>query len=130
MLLTNELRAIEDRANEATPGPWVRGKKSWDGTDIATVTGPSVEEIVQEPTTFYAYPSGSFVDVDGMEANLEFIAHARQDVPALVAEVKRLTEILRATRARILIELDDAGIEIDPDLHPADLVQRLGKEIR
>ena len=59
--------------NKHTPEPWRRSTKSWDGDKIMTIVGPQGEEIVQEPTEFYAYDSGAFVTPDGLSVNLDRI---------------------------------------------------------
>jgi hypothetical protein len=81
-MMTNEqLDEIEARANAATPGPWEvlnkwwvipHGKSEWDGEICGNV-----------------YQDG----------DSDFIAAARSDVPALVAEVRRLREYVDAFSA-------------------------------
>jgi hypothetical protein len=70
-----ELEAIRKRAEAATEGPWeyVGGvhKLIYTHTPTYRVANIIVEELSEEP--------------DG-----EFIAHARQDVPKLLAEIERL----------------------------------------
>ncbi len=88
-----ELAAIEARANEATAGPWVKN-------------GSVPEQVIYAPTKRYPnrtsfmpivyvtqtdYASGEYY-ADMLDGDAEFIAHARTDVPALVAEVRRLRE--------------------------------------
>lgn len=76
------LAAIEARAKAATPGPWQEFYGSrFDGKQRFYVgqVGPTV--------------SVNDITGDGLpRADAEFIAHAREDVPALVAEVKRHVE--------------------------------------
>ncbi|WP_435643828.1 hypothetical protein ACR9VJ_26235 [Streptomyces sp. H49] len=76
-----DLDAIQARANAATPGPW--------------------EEHPQYGAHFYAYLRGpylrgvgtlNFGDGEDAEADREFVKHAREDVEALVAEVRRLRD--------------------------------------
>jgi hypothetical protein len=78
-----QLAAIEARANAATPGPWrfddKRGKLV-PGTGDLTLGYPILT--IQGG----AYPTG----YNGIPEDQEFIASAREDVPALVAEVRRL----------------------------------------
>jgi hypothetical protein len=72
-----ELAAIESRVNAARPEPWVVGGFG------DTVEGP--------PLGPYRHP----VLADMVPpSDAEFIAHARQDVPALIAEVRRLGEVI------------------------------------
>jgi hypothetical protein len=61
----DELREIEERAAKASPPPWT-------------------------PNAEYAYPPGSQGDLDE-----QFTARAREDVPALVAEVRKLRAFAR-----------------------------------
>ena len=68
-----QLREIEARAEAATPGPWRRG------------VGNTAMRVCS------AYPAKSYFICEGTNADdLEFAAHAREDIPALVAEVRRL----------------------------------------
>lgn len=76
-----DLEAIKARCNAATPGPW---EPSWDWSydDFDGYSGYG-----QSPAT-----SGKSLD-DIREqscANADFIAHAREDILALVAEVEQL----------------------------------------
>jgi hypothetical protein len=99
-----ELAEIERRVAEATPGPWyVRqlddvhamslvgistlpdtglGERwpDWDCTELVAAT------LVQEPR-YVGRDDGSW------DANASFIAHARDDVPRLIAEVRRLRSL-------------------------------------
>ena len=72
MLSKAELNAIKKRVEKATPCPWV-----FNGSEIVS------EHI---PNTGIA---GAITDED-----CEFIAHAREDVPKLIAEVERLREAI------------------------------------
>jgi hypothetical protein len=81
-----ELKVIEDRANAANPPPWTPYKDRSGGLcGIDPVFSPD-----------HGHWSGPFIGemVDG-----EFVAHAREDVPALIAEVRRLREALKRLRA-------------------------------
>lgn len=74
-----DLEAIKARCEAATPGPW-RGLSS----PIIYGLGIGIyrEEIDGEEKVARALPNDDQI----------FIAHARTDVPALVAEVERLRE--------------------------------------
>lgn len=87
MINTDRLDQIEARANAATEGPWVkdpdepdhvlkpdRPGSTWDGTYIATV----------QRDDFNLFE----------EANTEFIAAARTDVPALVAAIRAALAVM------------------------------------
>ena len=68
-----DLEAIEARANAASEGPWY--EEGW----------------------FTKDEDGDYVEIEPAEA--AFIAHAREDIPALLAEVERLTNICKAQKA-------------------------------
>ena len=78
------LSEIEARVDLATGGPWKHqpqpGPTAWDG-------------ITADEGTFMAHVA-SVADSD--DAN--FISHARQDVPELLAEVRRLREFVSRVR--------------------------------
>lgn len=79
-----DLAAVEARAAAATPGPWVVERCS-DGRE--SISAPEWDGGVWVAATEdYA--------TDYATEDAEFIAHARSDVPALVAEVKRLRDAL------------------------------------
>lgn len=83
-LSDEELDEIEQRAKAATPGPWVPGgtfgpgsddvvAASFDGDWLGVLRCPNNQE-----------------GADAWRHNRPFVAKARTDVPALVAEVRRL----------------------------------------
>ena len=78
--ITDEyLDEIEMRANLATPGPWVEYLEARDkisGSDVISTQGEDI------------YMPGASM------ADYEFVAHARQDVPKLLNEVRRLRKLL------------------------------------
>lgn len=80
-----DLDAIEKRANAASPGPW--NFASYDHRECETLCVQF--EDMDEPT-----PVLEGVDIGDNElyANWDFIAHARTDVPALIARVRELEE--------------------------------------
>jgi hypothetical protein len=66
---------IEQRATRATAGPWtsfVEGRDHTSGSSFIRTAGDDIEM------------SGATID------DQDFIAHAREDIPALIAEVRRL----------------------------------------
>jgi hypothetical protein len=87
-----DLDAIEARANAATPGPWVQSQRDmW----MVYRDGGGTPEI----------------DVGGgydIKEDATFIAAARSDVPALVAEVRRLARWLRMIADRPDAEMQQA----------------------
>lgn len=95
----SRLDEIKARANAALPGPW-----RW--ADWGTTFGRTETDNWQERRTLEAHPGGdapriharkdvaiSLLTVDeftGTADDATFIVHAREDIPWLLAEVKRL----------------------------------------
>ena len=70
-----ELAEIESRVRAATPGPWrsfIEDRDHECGSNFIKTQGEDIELI------------------GGTDADQDFIAHARQDVPLLVEEIRRL----------------------------------------
>jgi hypothetical protein len=93
----NELQEIKRRAEAATPGPW----EPQEGTKYLAMGGMGLGQEKE----YFVMRDGDDVAVccdcstpDGVASpeNALFIANARQDVPALVAEVERLRAALEA----------------------------------
>jgi len=80
----DQLREIEKRCNAATAAPWesfIEGRDHLSGDDFIRTGGMD----------------GSGPDIyltQATHADQDFIAHARQDIPALIAEVRRLKALL------------------------------------
>jgi hypothetical protein len=111
-LTDQQLDDITERANAATKGPW----GFYDGDNYAniaadlTMTSRSSysyrEKIAQlEDENYWDDPAHEDDDEsrasEQMAANAAFIAHARTDVDALVAEVRRLRTELATANARL-----------------------------
>jgi hypothetical protein len=81
----DELEAIRARANAATPGPWeVRElAKGETRSAVCRVQDSSLD-------VFPVQDIGSSIMADTIGTDEQFIAHAREDVPALVTEILRL----------------------------------------
>ena len=72
----SELEAIEARVDATTGGPWrsfIEGRDHEGGSSFIQTAEQDIE-----------LSGGSVADQD-------FIAHARQDIPRLLAEIRRLT---------------------------------------
>jgi hypothetical protein len=83
-LFMQSLTEIEQRCAQATPGPWksyVEGRDHMSGDSFIMTGGEDIYLI-----------GASMEDQD-------FIANARQDVPALIAEIRRLQELVRSAGA-------------------------------
>ena len=81
-----DLAAIRERAEAATPGPWEWQPPSDEEWPIA-------DESLLSPGTGKYVLVGWGYDASGIEgetADREFIAHAREDIPALLDEIDRL----------------------------------------
>ncbi len=90
VLSDEELHAIEDRCAAASPGPWtsyVEGRDHWGGDDFIRVS-----EADDEPDMYVSRAEAGTVR-PASPADLDFIASARQDVPSLVAEIRRLRAV-------------------------------------
>lgn len=88
MLDDNELLEMEASVDAASPGPWsafLEGRDHVSGSSFIRVgEGPDRRDDIEM--------SGA------TPADLDFIAHARQDVPLLVEEVRRLRALLSERR--------------------------------
>lgn len=84
-----DLDAIEARANAATAGPWCTDDwEIFQGTEYE----PGISLWIGETCRGTS-------DLEQDRADATFVAHARTDVPALVAEVRRLRAELASDRA-------------------------------
>lgn len=89
-LLDDDLTAIEARAHAATPGPWeafVEGRDHLGGDDFIRTGG--FDDSAPDLYVSLAYSHTPGVTPAGAN-DLDFIASARQDIPRLVAEIRRL----------------------------------------
>ncbi len=77
------LDAIEARANAATEGPWVMVTQGGIESEHYRGPGEDASSVAQTRT----------------QGDWEFIAHARTDVPALVARVRELEAAVERVRA-------------------------------
>lgn len=85
------LEPIKARAEAASPGPWADGAAELD-----------LPGFTMSPRTC----AGCGVDWPLDAPDAEFVAHAREDVPALIAEVERLRKLI-ATAAEKLEDDED-----------------------
>jgi hypothetical protein len=83
-----DLDAIEARAAAATDGPWMA-----DGHEIYG-SGCGILDVDQ-----WKAETLRIEDPEGAKADAEFIAHARTDVPALVARVRQQDTVIAELRA-------------------------------
>lgn len=85
-----ELKEISARADRALPGPW-RLFDQWEPNNLAREN-----VVLWDDPQLAEGVDGWVCQVPGDPADAEFIAHARTDVPLLVAEVRRLHSELLA----------------------------------
>lgn len=90
------LDAIQERADNATTGPWVRWE-GWDDADNSVSSdgredAPTIADLITE------------------KADAEFISRAREDVPALLAEVERLRDELAKAREVTEDKVEKGGV--------------------
>lgn len=103
-LSDERIAEIRQRAEKATKGPWTVGNDE--------VIGLGIEQTSRGSFTYEAQLARVLDLFDredenvgrrhlgSQEADAQFIAHAREDVPALLAEVERLRAELNGMRAR------------------------------
>jgi hypothetical protein len=107
-----QLSEIEARANAATPGPWGAGDDTFIGLGIENdgAGGFAYDVILAEITPDRERqddPNTGRVKLGTVKADGAFIAHAREDVPALLAEVRRLRTKLDQPEASALDVVDE-----------------------
>lgn len=88
-----ELKAIEQRAAAATQGPWRVVRNGLGGSC-------GVEPVADGCGSLHHRRSGPW-EPPVVDPDDEFIAAAREDVPRLVAEVRRLREAVEWERAGV-----------------------------
>ena len=90
--LTNaELDAMERRSADATPAPWeasIEGRDHNTGGDSFIWIGDHDDDL--QMYIVHSSPIGYPGIHKSPDADIDFIANARQDVPALISEIRRL----------------------------------------
>lgn len=100
MITETELTDIEARVNAATPGPWEAV-----GWDVRTkITADDQRGYLIASCQPSAFPENG-------ARNAEFLSHTREDVPALIAEVRRL----QSENARQALLLGEASATVRCD---------------
>lgn len=85
-----ELDEMECRCNAATPGPWWAWLEGRDGVAGDSFIGQGSDEPDAVPRRRDLYLSTYTNEPPVSATDYDFIAHARQDLPRLIAEVRRL----------------------------------------
>lgn len=83
-----QLHAIQQRAEQATDGPW----EAW--VPDSELEDPAINAQDGNWIAGTAYDGQSLSRAHNVEADTIFIAHARQDIPDLLKEVRRLQTLL------------------------------------
>jgi hypothetical protein len=107
-----QLDEIRKRAEAATAGPWGTSE------DVVTITGSNGRD------WNIAYFYGEVVSPDQSEKNAEFTAHARTDIPALLAALAASQERERAMR-EALTEIEAKTQKHDAELSPPPMLIEL-----
>jgi hypothetical protein len=116
-LSDERLAEIESRCAAATPEPWL-----WYDPDqvsqgvtvnAESLCAPSVPAYTYKDRRPIVHDPGHLVlsvlnadEIEGSTADAFFIAHARADVPALLAEVRRLRAVERELRGHVRALVD------------------------
>ena len=91
MMTEQELKTIEERYRATSAGPWkscIEGRDHDSGDDFI-MTGINENENIWSPnrgTDIYL--------IGASQADQEFIAHAKQDIPRLLEEVRKLKRLI------------------------------------
>jgi hypothetical protein len=90
-MTAEELQIIKSRCNTTSIAPWVasiEGRDHESGSSFIMTGIPAGEDIWQTKR-------GVDLEIIGAtNADLDFIANARQDIPALIAEIEKLRNII------------------------------------
>ncbi|MEU9127813.1 hypothetical protein AB0D08_06815 [Kitasatospora sp. NPDC048540] len=101
LLSEEELSAIEQRVAAATPGPWVgwmESRHGIGGTSFIQLRAEAEED--DENYLTHAIGGREVVGADAQtDVDIEFIAGARQDVPRMVNEIRRLRAALAGSES-------------------------------
>lgn len=90
-LTEQELDAIESRCSLATPAPWTSYWEGRDGESFASFIMQHLDGQQRDLYLTFDYsPKSQARDL----ADQDFIAHAREDLPRVLAEVRRLKNLI------------------------------------
>lgn len=129
--MTLDLDAIRVLAAAATPGPWrsMRDGNQYIGTrymPTAKCVGTSRVDGIVRPWNPHAYiawgfPAEKFEVAQFLDADADFIAAAREAVPALCNAVERLTRERDEARVLVLRRLSGSDALTFEDAHEASV---------
>lgn len=90
-LTEQELVAIESRCSHATPAPWT---SYWEGRDHDSGDSFIMQHLDGQQRDLYLTFDYSPRSQARNLADQDFIAHAREDLPRVLAEVRRLKKLI------------------------------------
>ena len=99
MMNESQLKAIEERANKASNAPWIVEAGDYSGANwMIGATSVFLGGSAWDDKSYYITTQNVHAsELEGdAKTDAEFIAHAREDVPALIAEVRALWSKLDA----------------------------------
>lgn len=100
MLTQKELAAIRERAERATEGPWsVYYGRAFSHERFDSDGDKRLPTGIGQVFISHDHWDGNYFDAS--DEDIEFIAHAREDIPKLLAEIERLQRLVTA--------MDDVG---------------------
>ena len=112
------LDTIRERADAATPGPW---KVTWDGeNDPDGAWSAEWPWLIRQDI----YPGKSVANLAEVEASTEdaeFIAHARTDIPVLLAHIDALLAEIDALKSEIELLRVELGNRPTEGAKPVDV---------
>ena len=93
MLTPEELKAIRERCEAARPGPWSVSSLGRDVLATHVTKGPRMMRVRRPILRTFSNPIN--------KSDVEFAAHARSDIPALLAHAKAQDAIIQQLRERL-----------------------------
>jgi len=79
-----DLLEIEQKCKKSTEGPWISIIEGRDQTSGSSFISTAKEDI--------------YISNPSLNGNQDFIASAKQDIPRLIAEIRKLKNIVTASR--------------------------------
>jgi len=96
MLTPEKLKEIEERCNKATPGPWaweIDRNDNFDGNNPYELWATHAMSLgINSPVAVGIGVVSEYQPED--DSDLKFIAAARQDIPLLIEEIRRLNQYI------------------------------------
>lgn len=110
--LTDEERGLLDRCEAATPGPWQHGRLDFETYDGA---GERVMYVYRPIVTDKSHDHDIKLAGEGCVEDAVFIAHAREDIPALLTTIDQLRGALSSAEC-LLHEVTIGADQVNAEL--------------